>query len=63
LILTPVATIFWPISLITGVFGMNFIDIPGLKRAWGFAVCMVGLGVIARWMMVYCRIKKWWSPA
>jgi magnesium transporter len=58
LILTLVATIFLPISLITGVFGMNFIDIPGLKWAWGFGVCMVSMGLIAGLMMVYFRIKK-----
>jgi magnesium transporter len=57
--LTLVATIFLPITFITGVFGMNFIDIPGLKWAWGFAVCMVSMGVIALWMLVYFRIKKW----
>jgi magnesium transporter len=57
LILTRVATIFLSISLITGVFGMNFIDIPGLKRAWEFVACMVCLGVNALGMMVYFRKK------
>lgn len=58
-LLTLITAVFMPLTLITGVFGMNFEFIPGLHRAWGFWISIVGmLGVLAG-MLVYFRYKRW----
>ena len=61
--LTVVATIFMPLTLISGIYGMNLI--PGMwpapiRDVWGFTAvvgCMVVLAVL---MAAYFRRKKWW---
>lgn len=52
-VLTVYAAIMLPLSLIAGVFGMNFTNLPWLQRSWGWAaavgsmlfVAFVSLGV------------------
>ena len=59
-ILSVVTTIFLPITLITGVFGMNLGGLPGQQAAYGFwyGIGFMGVVVIAtlyllrRWRMV-----------
>lgn len=40
--LTVISTIFLPLTLITGWFGMNFEDMPGLKHGfpWTVGICI-----------------------
>ena len=58
-LLTIITAIFMPLTLITGLFGMNFDFIPGLHKSYGFwlaVAVMVGI-VIA--MLAYFRRKRW----
>ena len=58
-VLTIIATIFMPLTFLTGIFGMNFKYIPGLERIWGFPIAilvMFGTGV---YMLRYFRKKGW----
>lgn len=57
-ILTIVTTVFMPLTLITGWFGMNFDDMPGLQHGFFYVTCLlcVGIIVIEIW---YFRKKKW----
>ena len=58
-VLTVIATIMMPLTLITGVYGMNFEYIPGLKVRVGFFV-LVGLMVaLSAFMLVLFRRKRW----
>jgi len=58
-VLTIIATIFIPLTLVAGVYGMNFRFMPELESQWGYPVillCMLVIGVI---MLIYFRRKKW----
>ncbi|MBV5327722.1 MAG: magnesium/cobalt transporter CorA [Chlorobium sp.] len=58
-VLTIIATVFMPLSFITGVFGMNFRVMPGLEWQWGFYVTIGVMGVIYAGMMFYFHTRKW----
>jgi len=58
-VLTIIATIFIPLTLIAGVYGMNFQHMPELEWRWGYPMVwlvMLGIGVL---MLAYFRRKKW----
>jgi magnesium transporter len=46
-LLTIYAAVILPLSLIAGVFGMNFPNLPGLDESWGWAVVVGVMAVIA----------------
>lgn len=50
--LTVVATIFMPATLIAGIFGMNFKDMPWLANPDGFTYAMSLMGLIAIIMLL-----------
>ena len=53
-VLTIIATIFIPLTFITGLYGMNFDFIPELHAfAWGIMI------VISAVMLIYFRKRKW----
>ncbi len=57
--LTIVSTIFLPLAFVTGLFGMNFIHIPGLSHPLGFwAVCALCL-LISAGMIYFFKKQKW----
>lgn len=60
-VLTAAATIFLPLTVITGVYGMNFDDnvFPGFDTDWGFAA-VVGLMLVnSLLMLLYFRYRRW----
>ncbi len=58
-VLTTIATVFMPLSFLTGVYGMNFRFIPGLEWHWGFFALIGFMVMIVAGMMVYFRTRKW----
>ncbi|MDP2924619.1 MAG: magnesium/cobalt transporter CorA [Candidatus Omnitrophota bacterium] len=58
-VLTIIATIFMPLTFITGIFGMNFKHIPGLERLWGFPVSLLIMVITALFMLRYFQRKQW----
>ena len=58
-VLTVITTIFMPLTLITGIFGMNFKVIPGLAESWGFFAVIGTMLLISITMLVLFRRKKW----
>jgi magnesium transporter len=58
-VLTTIATVFMPLSFLTGVYGMNFRFLPGLEWHWGFFALLGFMGMIVTGMMVYFRTRKW----
>jgi len=58
-VLTVIATIFIPLSFITGIYGMNFRHMPELEWRWGYPLVLGGMAVIAVGMLVYFRRKRW----
>lgn len=57
--LTIVSTIFLPLSFVAGVYGMNFVHMPGLSSEIGFFVICVVFLLIAFGMLAYFKIKRW----
>ncbi len=58
-VLTIIATIFIPLTLIVGIYGMNFRYMPELEWPWAYPtvwLIMLAIGVL---MLVYFRRKRW----
>jgi magnesium transporter len=58
--LTVVATIFMPLTLISGIYGMNFRYMPELQWRYGYFGVWIAMGLIAVGMFTYFRRKDWW---
>lgn len=56
--LTVVATIFMPATLIAGIFGMNFREMPWLAEANGFVYAIGMMGAIATVMLILFWRRK-----
>lgn len=57
--LTIVATVFLPVSFVTGLLGMNVAGIPEEHNPWGFWVVVGALVVLAIGSWAWLRWKKW----
>ena len=58
-LLTIVTTIFMPLTLIAGWYGMNFIYMPELSSRWGYPI-VIGVSVlIVIVSLVFFKKKKW----
>jgi magnesium transporter len=58
-ILTIWSTLFLPLSFFTGLFGMNFNDIPLLQNHYGFWFFVVISVITVGWLWVYFKRNKW----
>lgn len=60
-VLTAAATIFLPLTLISGIYGMNFVhnQFPPFTSEWGFPAVVGGMIAIAVSMLVYFRWRNW----
>ncbi len=58
-VLTVITTIFMPLALITGIYGMNFKHMPGLGWDWGFFAVLGVMTIISIGMLALFRWKKW----
>ena len=58
-ILTVVTTIFMPLTLIVGWYGMNFRYMPELEWRWGYPVIIVVTLLIATGCLLFFKKKKW----
>ncbi len=57
-LLTVITAVFAPLTLITGVFGMNFEHMPLLKDREGFWFTMIGMTALAAGMLLYFAINR-----
>ena len=58
-VLTVIATIFIPLTFLTGIYGMNFKHFPELEWRWGFYLNLGVMGVIVGIMVIFFKLKKW----
>jgi magnesium transporter len=58
-VLTIFSTIFIPLTFITGVYGMNFDNMPELRTEYGYFILWGVFVVLTIGMFVYFRKKKW----
>ena len=58
-ILTIWSTLFLPLSFFTGLFGMNFSDIPFLSSHYGFWVFVCLSIITVGWLWLYFKKNRW----
>lgn len=58
-LLTVVTTIFMPLTLIAGWYGMNFVYMPELKWRFGYPVVIAVSAAIIVFCLILFRKKKW----
>ncbi len=57
--LTIFSTIFMPLGFLAGVFGMNFVDMPGLENPYGYYILWVVMIMISGGMLLWFRQRRW----
>jgi magnesium transporter len=60
-VLTAGGAIFFPLTLISGIYGMNFTDnqIPSFDWKWGFPFVLALMLAIAIALLIYFRKRRW----
>ncbi len=61
--LTTITAIFMPLTLVTGIFGMNFEFIPGTHSRFGFLVAVGSLALIAIVLVIWFRSRQYLSTS
>jgi len=57
--LTLITTIFMPLTVITGIYGMNFEHMPELRWKYGYFAVLGTMLLVAAGLFHYFRRKKW----
>lgn len=60
-VLTVFSAILLPLSLIAGIFGMNFADIPLADEPFGFWITVGGMALIALGLWLYFGVRRFVS--
>jgi Mg2+ and Co2+ transporter CorA len=58
-LLTVLSAIFMPLTLIAGIYGMNFEVMPELHYRYSYPLVLAGMGLIAAGLFWYFR-SRWW---
>ncbi|HEU4521283.1 MAG TPA: CorA family divalent cation transporter [Thermoanaerobaculia bacterium] len=58
-VLTVVSAIILPLSLIAGIYGMNFENMPELHHPWGYFLALLLMGFLALYLIVFFRRLGW----
>ncbi|WIV12974.1 magnesium transporter CorA family protein [Proteiniborus sp. MB09-C3] len=57
--LTIIATFFAPLTVITGIYGMNFIYMPELQWQYGYPIAMGIMTIVSIGLYIFMKKKKW----
>ena len=57
-IITIITTVFFPLSLLTGWYGMNFVNMPELQWEYSYFVMIFVVAVIVIAEIIYFKKKK-----
>lgn len=58
-VLTVITTILMPLTVITGIYGMNFEHMPELHWRYGYYLVLAGMGAIIAALLYYFHRKGW----
>lgn len=53
------ATLFAPLTFITGIYGMNYINMPETQLVYGYFFCLGGIAILGFILWIIFRFKKW----
>ncbi len=62
-VLTIFTAVFIPMTLIAGIYGMNFRRMPELDWKWGYPFSLGIMLIVALGLLLYFRIRGWLGPA
>jgi magnesium transporter len=57
--LTILSAVFLPLTLISGIYGMNFVHMPELDEANAYFMVLGGMGILAGVMVLFFVVKGW----
>ena len=57
-VLTVFSVVLLPLTLITGIFGMN-VRFPGFDSVWAFWTIFAGMVVVLVGLLAFFRYKRW----
>mgnify|MGYP002623489252 CR=1 FL=1 len=60
-VLTILSAVFLPLSLIAGIWGMNFAVMPELQHPWAYYVALGLMATIATGMVLFFRSRGWFE--
>jgi magnesium transporter len=60
-VLTMMSTFFMPLTLITGIYGMNFDTMPELRWRYGYLFAIGLMASVATIFVVYFKRKGWFD--
>jgi magnesium transporter len=58
-VLTMISTVVLPMTLVAGIYGMNFDYMPELKEGWGYPFALVVMLLLGAGSFLFFRWKKW----
>ncbi|PWG60987.1 zinc transporter ZntB [Sediminicurvatus halobius] len=58
-VLSLVATLFLPLGLVTGLFGVNLAGMPGTQTEGAFAWLMIALGLMTAVQVAFFWLRRW----
>ena len=58
-VLTILSAIFLPMTLIAGIYGMNFTNMPELDEGYAYFIALGGMAALGILMMVFFIRKGW----
>lgn len=61
-LLTVITLIFMPLTLITGIYGMNFDHMPELHWRYGYFAVLGAMAMMVSAMVVFLYRRRWLSP-
>ncbi len=59
-VLTVLSAIFMPLTLIAGIYGMNFEVMPELHFRYGYPITLAAMALMAGGLTWYFR-ARWWT--
>ena len=60
-VLTILSAIFMPMTLLAGIWGMNFVTMPGLNYRFGYPIALGVIALIGSGMFFYFRRSGWFD--
>jgi magnesium transporter len=58
-VLSIIATIALPLTVISGIYGTNFTNLPGSSFVYGFWIMIFGMVLLSVFMIYHFKKKKW----